>query len=1671
MSLRNCNSGADTAGQEHGKQIKTPSQDLGNQSPRENAMSGITRASYDTEALGNLLARGRAGKQSSRANFNPLGLDPTPRLGSNPGPPPAALTTGEAGDTRDRPRPTTDGPAWVRNRRHFPMYLRHAVDVVSKRKIALEYLEEQANIPEEMVQSSADVSSEHEHLNYIESGCEAVPAVEPAQSSLAISRAMRDLLYETVEDHTPTTSDIIAQGVTNHILGESASSITKSLTYAVAATAVGVAGAVAGSITNFLYENALQEAYDDLYPKQLARAQHVRSTFRTFIKPEWPADPKLQSGSAHATEAYSRALNYKHIMKFLLHRGFRPYELHKGHHKGPGFQTVNTPSDLTKTKSIDKRPVYVKYIDGPYKYYHDPDFYACDTVVLSLCDWFVDLEELMSFRKNIVIYTKDASTLTVRHEEHFITPNADGTYSTVVQGGGFYRHGFRRYDVDFISGNLHRPEPWFNPNMQSYHLPLTHNIYNVDRYPLGRDELAVFLTPCPSADRTPVQCSPAKMFQTAYTNSSGQTMHLQLVAERIYNAAWETIGFNKTLYLAYDTSDEHFTGAWNSVVQAVYTDSVTPLTFAGASHIMNLNHESHHERLKILTQIIKDNIATLEERMYISVNRGASFGAKYVPQEFEVPDHELIPVTDNWATNLLSVWSNPYKTAVRALSAVTGWASEVTNPPVHILGHHSALQNASTIVTTRSSPSSTNYTAPFKRKLDKYITINSPFIPHFDHPETLEAAPVKPLFNASTSKRDAIHKNKEYLKKFQPRLKHHHLNATKVNPLMRPIAPPLTPHFNNISAFTKSPEASADAVFTRIADVNKDAPSKQIEFIMGPMATFKQFLNLCFNQVIEELDVDQLSEHMTTAPQRRRLEEVARNHLKRAIRGSFKNSAFTKSETTDKLLAKTRNISNQNSENLILMSCFTYPAAAYFKQVCPSYLFQYNNSQVGTLNQRMHSTFDTVIEMDYSSFDGSQNFYTYMVEKIFYDHLFPNSNVLDLLDLSRNATYQASDVMRYWPTYTRLSGAAETSLSNTVINMVIQFLARVYGRDTPLTEVVPLGDDPQRMLDLFNTCVAGGDDGNAFNMDPIAMERMASAFGLSLKAVEQSTTAPINLLGAHYPAPVSSPGATINTKRVLGKLFSSCVNTNLTEREQFLAKLNGYYTTTANGNPLITDALTALISIAGTGLRKASNANDVPYTSFMKQYNPSCKITDAATYAIDPTCTQILLDISKMTSMDELESLSQLMIPWEAEVHNPTYEKAVENTFTQRSTIHQEYYDALTKQERHWLASTHTVEPIIQTVQSCLALIPSLEVIDITPGPGGIAHELSKKVKITAVYENQEEMEHYKSLPQAPKFLKNAKHKSAMKYPQKDILYIIDLPFDGNDHTKSQFATNTVIDKVISKALRGMRAPRPDPAKNIHVVVHYHKNSSLATKSPLKNVAVTAHDHNVACSLNVPIIKRYEIQSTARPFNGVEAETQNVIVTGKTLHQRPIMTVKNEFVVKDPLMRKKEHRKDGDVVYPDQEKALDLWANYNAMVKATTTAEVVALKMADLVRTPAIPIKVDTPPTPVTAQQVTDFSWVATQVNGQTELRFVPTMAAPVKDDALVLVPMQVTASVAPTAQAAPTTVAVDKSQATTDAPAPYQVKVQRPDLRKSENRTDTRKVNTRGKGPRPKRK
>lgn len=246
-----------------------------------------------------------------------------------------------------------------------------------------------------------------------------------------------------------------------------------------------------------------------------------------------------------------------------------------------------------------------------------------------------------------------------------------------------------------------------------------------------------------------------------------------------------------------------------------------------------------------------------------------------------------------------------------------------------------------------------------------------------------------------------------------------------------------------------------------------------------------------------------------------------------------------------------RNISGVDFKHVIELARYIIPLTRAMKEL-PWYGFGSDHATTGAkVFDLMNSGATTFIETDYSKFDGTQSANTHSIEceimKLLY-HPSTHSELDELYTKMLTPTAKTKGGLIY-PTHgTRLSGHANTSSGNTLLNAFVSFSAVNFNN---LASDDPIWDN----LGIF-----AGDDGLTMDVDPDIFNMLATSLGFSATVESKNVGDPLSFLSRQYPVPTISSGHLPDIRRSIGKLHIS-VHTDITEKQHLINKCAGYRAT------------------------------------------------------------------------------------------------------------------------------------------------------------------------------------------------------------------------------------------------------------------------------------------------------------------------------------------------------------------------------------------------------------------------------------------------------------------------------------------------------------------------------
>lgn len=654
---------------------------------------------------------------------------------------------------------------------------------------------------------------------------------------------------------------------------------------------------------------------------------------------------------------------------------------------------------------------------------------------------------------------------------------------------------------------------------------------------------------------------------------------------------------------------------------------------------------------------------------------------------------------------------------------------------------------------------------------------------------------------------DLLNLETPYHNHFRPDHGYNHENGTDLHDeeytnTMKPIGPAAYDPSSHVHGYTASNNSSLDAIHQRIELVNTEDPS-DFQNNLAVLKTIKNFFNILFGDTkLLPLEIEELDDHMKTSNQKKRLKDYNESVSSSIDYNMFAhNNAFIKAEIADKEYGAQRNISNVCDPMFVQASRYVIPSVKLFKQKVRGYVFQYDAATVGTLIHETFNSFDKVVATDYSKFDGTQGCCTKAIEKFFYITTFEKPlPMLDILDAESEITFRASPDITYNPNYTRLSGSAETSFGNSLVNFTIAAISYLYSVRQISYDNIISDFTPTEINAAVNRVIVGGDDGLACDMNIPYYQELVNRFKLKIELQECNTTDPVNMLSLIYPNAKVSPCAGPDLNRLLPKLAYGTTLTQHSPISQLSAKIQGYFVTFSGNNPIVNDLFNSLKRIYSKYLVEVKpDSKDLPFTHFMGQPIPidECLLSIYAAHI--SFGTQQMLDI--INSCNELDELNEQVNMLHSLVpHKKTTIKPDNITQLGRKKYYMTPSYLSHIQTKPDIFKMMPFKTTIDAVVSITKQINPLdyEFVDLTVGSGcmasmilsGFPTNVQDKVELHTQYYDKDEYDFFCQHLDHPPVLDTATTNFTRKTTQKKLFFIIDPPFDA---MKTSLDAQTII--------------------------------------------------------------------------------------------------------------------------------------------------------------------------------------------------------------------------------------------------------------------------------------
>lgn len=233
--------------------------------------------------------------------------------------------------------------------------------------------------------------------------------------------------------------------------------------------------------------------------------------------------------------------------------------------------------------------------------------------------------------------------------------------------------------------------------------------------------------------------------------------------------------------------------------------------------------------------------------------------------------------------------------------------------------------------------------------------------------------------------------------------------------------------------------------------------------------------------------------------------------------------AFQKAESYPKL-AWPRNITNVDANHRVNYSRFIYAATEQVKKTASWYAFGLRPEQVAEKVRLLAMLAPILLEGDFSKWDGTLPHLLRLLERKFGMRFFSPEYVDEFVRLHERLVCRAGRTekgVRYWTGSSRLSGGADTSLFNTVLDGFLVYCAkRLEGRSP---------EEAWANLGIF-----GGDD-NLSDAKKECLELVCADLGLTIKIIVREAGSAVGFLGRYWTNPWEHEGSCFDVYRALSK--------------------------------------------------------------------------------------------------------------------------------------------------------------------------------------------------------------------------------------------------------------------------------------------------------------------------------------------------------------------------------------------------------------------------------------------------------------------------------------------------------------------------------------------------------
>lgn len=340
----------------------------------------------------------------------------------------------------------------------------------------------------------------------------------------------------------------------------------------------------------------------------------------------------------------------------------------------------------------------------------------------------------------------------------------------------------------------------------------------------------------------------------------------------------------------------------------------------------------------------------------------------------------------------------------------------------------------------------------------------------------------------------------------------------------------------------------------------------RIRNVKNPDKPVPPFYNKCREEFLAHVIPDRLmhtfvpeSEAFVESQQKRPTQRALAERCKPfAFCLDFIVKSFQKAEIYGKINFP-RNISTVPTDHKMRFSAYTYALAARMKAF-EWYAFGLNPKEITERVRDLVQGQQEITSNDFSFFDGTHGTFKHEFDRMLYLRAFApiyHKEVLDLKDKMRNAPAVTTHGVKYKTGTTVLSGGADTSLGNTLIDALIAYIAlRTTGMDS---------QSAWKNLGLY-----GGDDNLNKMLPGKVHEKVATKLGYTLKITTIKYQQPVPFLGRIFLDPWSTSASICDVPRRIRSLHLTTVS-NIVPRELILRRRAEAYLINDPHTPIITD--------------------------------------------------------------------------------------------------------------------------------------------------------------------------------------------------------------------------------------------------------------------------------------------------------------------------------------------------------------------------------------------------------------------------------------------------------------------------------------------------------------------